>query len=361
MPSLFDKEAIISLADPDHDVTKIQNSFITLEFTMNLLLDNKFDQFSEAYKEEKNINIFVHSFYENVRKDDILCCGRYLSVKTISEAPAPQSVVPYDKLVNFTVSIPLDDLLIFSVFSEYPNSLFGDIKIKFKINPQAFIYCQVDPIISMARYVTICKDELMSSGQSNLKDIDLFFRNWSLTFQYTNMFTQIGCAADLIIGVGAEELTPQGLKKFVYDVKSVTISVRNYIITAVLANISGYKASEGCHNHVLKFYSGRSFVVPAQRIESWAFPSCAALTGLRTSQNILFSLVIDMCLIFSKDPRFTTCFVNPCYQNMQITILSRNFSDFPMNTFNEQFFTTQLQANNINNIVVATDEYEDSL
>jgi hypothetical protein len=34
----------------------------------------------------------------------------------------------------------------------------------------------------MARYYTINKDELLSSGQDKLKDIDLFFRNWSLTF-----------------------------------------------------------------------------------------------------------------------------------------------------------------------------------
>ncbi|KAA6391143.1 MAG: hypothetical protein EZS28_013326, partial [Streblomastix strix] len=236
MPSLFDKEVIISLSDSDHDVTQIQNSFITLEFTMNLLFDNKFDQFDESYKEgtflfvglknsaelireyvlyhrgrtidgslqndattesfiyntiklksEKNNNRFVHSLYENVRKDDISCCGRYISIKQISDALAPQTAVPYVMPVNFTVSIPLDDLLIFSAFSEYPNSLFGDLKIKFKINPNAFVFCQVDPVVSLAKYYTINKDELLSSGQDKLKDIDLFFRNWSLTFQFTNI------------------------------------------------------------------------------------------------------------------------------------------------------------------------------
>ncbi|KAA6357065.1 MAG: hypothetical protein EZS28_047408, partial [Streblomastix strix] len=300
MPSLFDKEVIISLSDPDHDVTQIQDSFITLEFTMNLLFDNKFDQFREAYKE-----------------DDISCCGRYLSMKAISEALAPQQAVKYVMPVNFTVSIPLDDLLIFSAFSEYPNSLFGDLKSKFKINPNAFIFCQVDPVISLAKFYTICKDEIMSSGQDKLKDIDLFFRNWSLTFQYTNMYTQIGSTANLITGIRAEELTPSGLKNLVCDVKPVTVSIRKYIIIAVTANMSGYKASDACLNRDRQFYSTRPFVVPAQRIESWAFPSDAALTGLRTSQNIPFSYVTDMCLIFPKDPRCITCFENPCYWNMQ--------------------------------------------
>ncbi|KAA6363202.1 MAG: hypothetical protein EZS28_041271, partial [Streblomastix strix] len=370
MPSLFDKEVIISLTDPDHDVTQIQNSFITLEFTMNLLFDNKFEQFSESYragtfifvglkssaqlireyvlyhrgrtidgslqndstteqfiyntikpKSEKNNNRFVHSLYENVRKDDISHCGKYLSIKDISDALASQTAAPYVMPVNFSVSIPLDDLLIFSAFSEYPNSLFGDLKIKFKINPNAFVFCQIDPVISMSRYYTINKDELLSSGQDKLKDVDLFFRNWSLTFQYTNMFTQIGCTADLITGVRAEELTPSGLKNLVCDIKPVTISVRNYIITAAVANMYGYKASQECLNRVRQFYSSRPFVVPAQRIETWAFPSGATLTGLRTSQNIPLSHVTDMCLLFPKDARQTTCFENPCYQNMQLSTL----------------------------------------
>ncbi|KAA6364710.1 MAG: hypothetical protein EZS28_039763 [Streblomastix strix] len=208
MQSLFVKGIIISLTDPDHDVTQIQNSFITLEFTMNLLLDNKFEQFSESYragtfifdglkssaqlireytlyrrgrtidrslqndstteqfiyniikpKSEKNNNRFVHSLYENVHKDDISHCEKYLSIKDISDALASQTAAPYFMPVNFSVSIPLDNLLIFLAFSEYLNGLFGDLKIQFKINPNAFVFCQIDPVISKARYYTINKDK----------------------------------------------------------------------------------------------------------------------------------------------------------------------------------------------------------
>ncbi|KAA6368479.1 MAG: hypothetical protein EZS28_035994, partial [Streblomastix strix] len=203
MQSLFDKEVIISLSYSDHDVTQIQNSFLTLEFKMNLLFDNKFDKFDESYKEgtlifvdlknsaelikqyvlylrgktidgslqndattelfiyntikpksEKSNNRFVHSLYENVRKDDISCCGRYLSMKEISDTLAPQTASPYVMDVKFTLSIPLDDLRIFL------HSL--NILI-------------VYPVTSMAKYYTINKDQLLSSGQDNLKDIDLFF------------------------------------------------------------------------------------------------------------------------------------------------------------------------------------------
>ncbi|KAA6358302.1 MAG: hypothetical protein EZS28_046171 [Streblomastix strix] len=278
----------------------------------------------------------------------------------ISEALAPQTVVQYVMQVSFKVSIHLDDLLIFSAFSEYPNSLFDGLKIKLKINPNAFVFCKVDPVISLAKFYKICKDEFLSSGQDKLKDIDIFFRNWSLTFQYTNMFTQVGCTADFITRIRAEELTPSELKNLVCDVKPVTVSVRNYIISAVTANKSGYKASDACLKRVRQFYSTRPFVDPAQRIEFWTFPSATALTGLRTSQNIPFFHVTDMCLIFPEDPRCITCFENPYYFNMHVSTLSRNFPDFPMNTLNEQFFTMQLAANNLDNILEAIDEYEDS-
>ncbi|KAA6388737.1 MAG: hypothetical protein EZS28_015735 [Streblomastix strix] len=201
MPSLFDKEVIIKgtfifvgLKNSAELIKQyilyhrgktidgsLQNDATTESFIYNTIKP----------KSEKNNNRFVHSLYENVRKDDISCCGRYLGIKEISEVLATQTSSPYAMPVGFTVSIPLDDLLIFSAFSENPNSLFGDLKIKFKTNPSAFVFAKQ-----------------IHSGQDKLKDIDLFFRNLSLTFQYTNMYAQVGCTADLVTGIRAEGLMP---------------------------------------------------------------------------------------------------------------------------------------------------------
>ncbi|KAA6368329.1 MAG: hypothetical protein EZS28_036146 [Streblomastix strix] len=51
MPALFDKEILISLSDSDHDVTQIQNSFLSIVLTANVQFDNKFDGNEEAYKD----------------------------------------------------------------------------------------------------------------------------------------------------------------------------------------------------------------------------------------------------------------------------------------------------------------------
>ncbi|KAA6370687.1 MAG: hypothetical protein EZS28_033787 [Streblomastix strix] len=175
-----------------------------------------------------------------------------------NQTSAPQTIP-----IRFGVSIPLDDLLIFSALSDYPNGLLGDLKIKFKINPHAFVFYQMSPIISIAKYQQMNKDDLLGSNHQKLLDIDLKFRNWSLTFQYTKQFTQFGCIADLITGLHAEPLTESRLKNLVCDIKPVTMNIKNQVITEVIANMTGYKTTDICLNRVRQFYGQRPFVVPA--------------------------------------------------------------------------------------------------
>ncbi|KAA6374934.1 MAG: hypothetical protein EZS28_029540 [Streblomastix strix] len=409
MPALFDKEILISLSDTNHDVTQIQNSFLSIVLTANIQFDNKFERFEEAYKDgtvlfirlksasqvireytiyhrgriidgtlqndstteqfiyntvkprsEKNNRKHIHSLNENVHKYDISACGIYVTMREIEEAIKDQVSVPYTTPIRFRLSIPLDDILIFSGFTDYSNSLFGDLKIKFKINPNAFVFAQVNPIISMAKYDTMSKTDLMASGPDKLKNIDLFFRNWSLGYQYTKQFTQMGCTADLITKISIEQITDSGLKNLMRSINPVTLSIKNYVVTEVTANMSGYKATDDCLQRVREFYANRPFVVPSQRVEAWSFPTNATTTGIRTSQNISLSHVTDLCLLFPKDAR-ATCYENPCYHNMQVVTCGRNFPDMPMNTLDQQFFQMQFNASNLDLLFEATDEFEDAL
>ncbi|KAA6353442.1 MAG: hypothetical protein EZS28_051031, partial [Streblomastix strix] len=298
MPALFDKEIIISLSDIGHDIIQIQNSFLSIVLTANIYLEDKFDKIDESYKDglvlfvglksgsnlireytiyhrgktidgtlqndattesfiyntikpkrEKNNRKHMNSLYENIHNFDMSASGTYISIREIEELIGIQTAVPYTIPIRFRVSIPLDDLLIFTAFTDYPKCLF------------------VNPIISMAKYYTMNKDELLGCSQQKLMDIDLMFRNWSLTFQYTKQFTQLGCIADLITGLHAEPLSESGLKNLICDIKLVTISIKNYVITEVTANMAGYKATDSCLNRVRQFYNQRPFVVPAQRVE----------------------------------------------------------------------------------------------
>ncbi|KAA6380614.1 MAG: hypothetical protein EZS28_023862, partial [Streblomastix strix] len=381
MPALFDKEILISLSDSDHDVTQIQNSFLSIVLTANVQFDNKFEGFEEAYKDGTVLFIGLKSAIQVIRDYTIYhrgrtidgtlqndstteqfiyntvkprTCGTYVTIREIEEAIKDQISVPYTMPIRFRLSIPLDDIFIFSGFTDYPNSLFGDLKIKFKINHNAFVFAQVNPIISMAKYYTMNKTDLMASGSDKLKNVDLFFRNWSLGYQYTKQFTQMGCTADLITKISIEQITDSGLKNLMCSIIPVTLSIKNYVVTEVIANMSGYKATDDCLQRVRDFYAIRPFVVLSQRVEAWSFPTSATTTGIRTSQNIPLSHVTDLCLLFPKDARATTCYENPCYHNMQVTTCGRNFPDMPMNTLDQQFFQMQLNASNLDLLFEAT-------
>ncbi|KAA6389568.1 MAG: hypothetical protein EZS28_014904 [Streblomastix strix] len=335
-----------NLSDSDHDVTQIQNSFLSIVLTANVQFDKKFEGFEEYYKggtilfigqksasqvireytiyhrgrtidgtlwndstteqfiyntikprNEKNNRKHIHSLQENIHKYDRYACGTYETIREIEEAIKDNVSIPYIISMRFRLSVPLDDILVFSGFTDYPNSLFGYLKIKFKINPNAFVFAQMNTIISMAKYYTMNKTDLKAIGPDKLKNIDLIFYSWSLGYQYTKKLVE----------------------EFDVCNTPVTLSIKNYIVTEVTANMSGYKATDECLQRVREFYANKSFVVPSQRVEAWSFPTSATTIGIGTSQNIPLSHVIDLCLLFPKDARATICYENPCYHNMQVT------------------------------------------
>ncbi|KAA6387204.1 MAG: hypothetical protein EZS28_017270 [Streblomastix strix] len=261
-------------------------------------------------------------------------CGTYIIIREIEEAIADQVSIPCTMPIRFRLSIPLNDILVFSGITDYYNSLFGDHKIKFKINPNTFVFAQVNPIISMAKYYTMNKTDLMAGEPEKLKNIDLLFRNWSLVYQYTKLFTQMGCTADLITKIRIEQITDSGLKNLSCSVSPVTLSIKNYVITEVTANMSGYKATEDCLQRVREFYANRPFVIPSQRVDAWSFQA---------------------------DARANTCYENPCYHNIQVTTCGTNFPETPTNTLDQQFFQIQLNTSNLDLLFKATDKFEDAL
>ncbi|KAA6378884.1 MAG: hypothetical protein EZS28_025589 [Streblomastix strix] len=125
--------------------------------------------------------------------------------------------------------------------------------------------------------------------------------------------------------------------------------------------MADYKATDAFINRIQQFYSQRLFIVPAQRVEIWPFLTSATFTGIRASQIIPLSHVTNFSLQFPKDARATTCFENPCNQNMQVTSCGYNFPEMPMNTLDQQFFQLQLNASNLDLLFEATDEFEDAL
>ncbi|KAA6372116.1 MAG: hypothetical protein EZS28_032357 [Streblomastix strix] len=76
MLALFDKGIIISLSDTDHDITQIQNSFLSVVLTANIQLDDKFDKIDESYKDGLALFISLKSGSNLIREYTIYHKGK---------------------------------------------------------------------------------------------------------------------------------------------------------------------------------------------------------------------------------------------------------------------------------------------
>ncbi|KAA6389381.1 MAG: hypothetical protein EZS28_015090 [Streblomastix strix] len=177
IPALFDKEMITSLSDTDHDITQIQNSFLSVVLSANVQLDDKFDKIDVSYKDglvlfiglkscpnlirqntvyhkcksvdrsfqncattesfiyntikpksEKINRNRIHFIWENIHKLGTSECGTQIIIRDIEELIVNQAAVPCTIPISFRISILLDDRLIFSAFIDYPNGLFEILK-----------------------------------------------------------------------------------------------------------------------------------------------------------------------------------------------------------------------------------------
>ncbi|KAA6398696.1 MAG: hypothetical protein EZS28_005776 [Streblomastix strix] len=171
----------------------------------------------------------------------------------------------------------------------------------------------------------------------------------------------MGCIADLITKISIEQITDSGLKNLMCSISPVTLSIKNYVVTEVTANMSGCQATDDCLQRVREFYANGPFVVPSQRVEAWSFPTSATTIRIRTSQNIPLSHIPDLFLQFPKDARAAICYESPRYHNMQVTICRRNLPEMQINIPDQQVFQMQLNASNLDLLFEATDEFDDTL
>ncbi len=128
------------------------------------------------------------------------------------------------------------------------------------------------------------------------------------------------------------------------------------------AVIRGFRMDKAALEAERAKFESEPFVVPAQRIETQAFPQAATETALKTSQNIALHKVTDFMLIFPKSAQQITCFENPMLQNLQLTTCGNNYPERAVSTIDNVFFQQQLAAADLAAFgLEPNDEWEDSL
>ena len=310
-------------------------------------------------KDSKNNKKHVHSLYDSVHEMDTSCCGIYLSYYDLKSINASTNTLT----VNIPVNIPITDILAFQAFTEYPNSIFGDLKIKFRINPGAFVFAMVDPHASAKKHFYTTDYEGVHAD--NVETVDEFIQSIPTNPAYDRGFFQFGTSANLsriLYEVSDGETIPTYTIEWNQATQNVMISMPTYTVDRCTCIIRGFNMNKAALANEKQKYMSEPFVVPAQRIDISAFSGITSATELKTSQNIALRRVTDFMVYFPKYAQQITCWENPMLTNLHLNTMGRNYPEKAVSTIDPNFIQMQLQAADLSSFnLEATDEYENSL
>ena len=242
--------------------------------------------------------------------------------------------------VEFEMNLPFEDMLALQAFDLYPNRIVGDIEIRFYVKPAGLVYCQVDP-----RKIKEVKEFMEDSTiASTFKSIPIFKHG----------FTQIGNDSKIAaLNVGSDKsITP--------TTESITLSCLGLTVTACKSNMFGFGVKESTLQAIEQMFS-EPVSIPSQQLDYNAFPTAPTAAGVQGTMNSPLSNITSITVVFPKHANDYTCFDNPIYHNLQLTINGKNYPDEPVSTLGARFLQYQLVASELDGGIQCTKEFEDSL
>ena len=281
---------------------------------------------------EKKTRKYTHSLYENVSDYSQSVCGTYVDLVDIMDGQKHD--------IEFEMNLPFEDMLALQAFDLYPNRIVGDIEIRFYVKPAGLVYCQVDP-----RKIKEVKEFMEDSTiASTFKSIPIFKHG----------FTQIGNDSKIAaLNVGSDKsITP--------TTESITLSCLGLTVTACKSNMFGFGVKESTLQAIEQMFS-EPVSIPSQQLDYNAFPTAPTAAGVQGTMNSPLSNITSITVVFPKHANDYTCFDNPIYHNLQLTINGKNYPDEPVSTLGARFLQYQLVASELDGGIQCTKEFEDSL
>ena len=280
---------------------------------------------------EKKTRKYTHSLYENVSDYSQSVCGTYVDLNTLMDGQKHD--------VEFEMNLPFEDMLAFQAFDLYPNRIVGDIEIRFYVKPVGLVYCQVDP--------------------RKIKEVKEFMEDESIAATFTetpvflHQFTQIGNESKIAaLKIDSGNVTS--------TTKAVTLSCHGLTVTSCKSNMFGFGVKESTLQAIASMFS-EPISIPSQQLDYNAFPLAPTMAGVQSTINAPLNNTTSISVMFPKHSNDYTCFDNPIYHNVQLTINGQNYPDEPISTLGARFLQYQLVASELDGGIQCTKEYEDSL
>ena len=292
---------------------------------------------------EKKTKKYTHSLYENVSNYSPSVCGTYINVEDFKDG------LPHD--VEFEVNLPFDDILALQAFDLFPNSICGDLELKFYVKSQGLVWNMIDP--------NIIKDyKALMEGETF--DIDLTNKN--LSSMYKHAFTQINNDAMVINSykVTSQEVSGTTIKTVEANNGSAVLQCQGMQIRSLKSNMYGFGVTAKTLAAIAEEFK-TPLIIPSQILDYNAFPLAATSAGIQSTINMPLSNCSCISIMFPKHDNDRTVFENPIYDNVQLTVNGRNLPDEVVSTQGARFLQYQLIASDLSGGLQCTKEYEDSI
>ena len=283
-----------------------------------------------------------HSIAEKVLQRDLSsACGNYVDLNELQGDPN----VAFD----FDLVIPFNDILIFQQFKSYPNALFGDLELRFKLNLGAFVTMTCDPYESLKQAIIQTQAETMDKWNNTMT---------ARSAQITREYTQVGDQFRTIIH---GSIAADGKTTFLTGPVSWVPKAIN--ITQVYSTICGYRARPDHLEAMRAKYANQPWVMFSQNINFLPFSTRPMNEqGLNMTQQVYLNNTTDLILLFPTTANESggTVSKNPMLDNLSLQVLNRRYPETGLNTTDGQFVHLMLYSF-VANHVEPLKEYVNSL
>ena len=293
-------------------------------------------------KQEKKTKKFTHSLYENVSYYSSSVCGTYINIADFKDG------LPH--AVEFEANLPFEDILALQAFDLYPNSICGDLEMKFYVKPRGLVWCAIDPMRVKEYKEYVEGDDITFTSAVNLSAM------------FRHAYTQINNSAEIInsfkftsSNVGGEIIKTATATK-----GEVLLQCTGMTIQSLKSNMYGFNVAASSLNHIAQIFSTPQ-IIPAQQLDYNAFPIAATAAGIQSTINMPVTNTTCISIMFPKHDNDYTVFENPIYSNMQLTVNGKNMPDEVVDSQGARFLQQQLIASDLAGGLECSKEYEDSM
>jgi hypothetical protein len=313
-------------------------------------------------KIEKENKKNIHTLWEEAHDFNQSICGKYVSYWELYQAHLSGN----NKItIVFPVNIKFDDIIHFLAMDEYPNSVFGQLRLTIQVQPDALVWCPVNPRASIEKLLeTYVPDSasnsiLAQTPFSFLSQIANQLTNCDYNHIYDKRFFNqrtLGRTPMNIMGYSIGDI----VQLATYFTKDICIQVETVKVNAATSNIYGYKLKHSYIEKLKKYYTDKPMIVPSEKIRFHLYGTAPLINGLEVSSQFPIRNAKELVFLFPRTAFDLTCFCNPILDSFSVTIQNEAYPTNPTSTVSADFYNQQLNAACLGGILACTESFETS-